>query len=84
VENGIYVTELIGFGVNGVTGDYSRGAAGLWIENGELTHPVEEVTISGNLLEMLAGIEMVGNDLDFRRRVAAPTLKIGRMTVAGD
>lgn len=84
VENGFYVTELIGFGVNGVTGDYSRGAAGLWIRDGELAYPVEEVTISGNLLQMLAGIEMIGNDLDFRRRVAAPTLKVDRMTVAGD
>jgi PmbA protein len=83
VENGFYVTELIGFGVNGVTGDYSRGAAGLWIENGALAHPVEEVTISGNLLEMFQGIEMIGNDLNFRRRVAAPTVKVGRMTVAG-
>jgi PmbA protein len=84
VERGLYVTELIGFGVNGVTGDYSRGAAGIWIENGELTRPVEEVTISGNLLEMFGDIEMVGDDLSFRRRVAAPTLKLGRMTVAGD
>jgi PmbA protein len=84
VENGFYVTELIGFGVNGVTGDYSRGAVGLWIENGELAFPVEEVTISGNLLEMYQGIEMIGNDLNFHRRVAAPTLKVGRMTVAGD
>ena len=53
VHRGLYVTELIGFGVNGVTGDYSRGAAGLWIEHGELTYPVEEITIAGNLLEML-------------------------------
>ena len=52
VKNGLYVTELIGFGVNGVTGDYSRGAAGLWIENGELAYPVEEITIAGNLLDM--------------------------------
>ena len=84
VERGLYVTELIGFGVNGVTGDYSRGAAGMWIENGELAFPVEEVTISGNLLDMYAAIEMVGNDLDFTRRVTAPTLKVGRMTLAGD
>jgi len=84
VENGFYVTELIGFGVNGVTGDYSRGAVGLWIENGALAYPVEEVTISGNLLEMFQGIEMIGNDLNFRRRVAAPTVKVGRMTVAGN
>jgi len=83
VPAGLYVTELIGFGVNGVTGDYSRGAAGLWIENGELAYPVEEVTISGNLLDMFRAIEMVGDDLAFRRRVSAPTLKVAEMTVAG-
>lgn len=83
VRSGLYVTELIGFGVNGVTGDYSRGAAGLWIENGELTHWVEEVTIAGHLLEMFANISMVGTDLTFRTAVAAPTLKIERMTLAG-
>jgi PmbA protein len=84
VDEGFYVTELIGFGVNLVTGDYSRGAAGLWIENGRLAYPVEEVTIAGNLKEMLLNIEMVGNDLELRRRISAPTLKIARMTVAGD
>jgi PmbA protein len=83
-KRGFYVTELIGFGVNMVTGDYSRGAAGLWIENGELAYPVEEVTIAGNLQAMLQNIEMVGNDLVLRARIAAPTLKIARMTVAGD
>ena len=83
VERGLYVTELIGFGVNPVTGDYSRGAAGLWIENGELAYPVEEITIAGNLLDMFRDIERVGNDLVFRDRTAAPTLLIGRMTVAG-
>jgi len=84
VRSGLYVFELIGFGVNGVTGDYSRGASGIWIENGELTYPVEEVTISGNLLEMFAQMEMIGNDLDFSRRVISPTVKIERMTVAGN
>jgi PmbA protein len=83
VRRGLYVTELIGFGVNLVTGDYSRGAAGLWIENGELTHAVEEVTIAGNLLEMLKGISMVGSDLRFRGSLAAPTVTIERMTGAG-
>src|SRR4029453_7253106 len=83
-KNGFYVTELIGFGVNGVTGDYSRGAAGLWIENGQLTYPVEEVTVAGNLLEMLASIEGIGNDLVLRDRTVAPTLLIGRMVVAGN
>jgi PmbA protein len=83
VKNGLYVTELIGFGVNGVTGDYSRGAVGLWIENGELTYPVEEVTVAGNLLEMFGAIEGIGNDLVLRDRTVSPTLLIGRMVVAG-
>jgi PmbA protein len=83
VDRGLLVTELIGFGVNLVTGDYSRGAAGFWIENGEIAYPVEEITIAGNLKEMLRDIEMVGSDLDFRTSVAAPTIKIARMTVAG-
>ncbi|HEV8586975.1 MAG TPA: TldD/PmbA family protein [Methylomirabilota bacterium] len=84
VKNGFYVTELIGFGVNGVTGDYSRGAAGLWIEDGQLTYPVEEVTVAGNLLEMFDRIEGIGSDLVLRDRVSAPTLKIARMVVAGE
>jgi PmbA protein len=84
VKNGLYVTELIGFGVNLVTGDYSRGASGLWIENGEFAFPVEGITIAGNLMEMLKQIEMVGTDLDFRGTVAAPTLRISQMMVAGD
>ena len=83
IDAGLYVTELIGFGVNGVTGDYSRGAAGLWIEQGELAYPVEEITIAGNLLAMFRGIEMVGNDLVFRNAITAPTVKVERMTVAG-
>jgi len=83
IANGFYVTELIGSGVNAVTGDYSRGAAGMWIENGELAFPVEEVTIAGNLHEMFAGIAAVGNDLAFRSSLSAPTFKIAKMTVAG-
>lgn len=83
VKQGLYVTELIGFGVNMVTGDYSRGAAGLWIENGELAYPVEEITIAGNLKTMLQNIAMIGNDLRFRARVASPTVKIDEMTIAG-
>jgi PmbA protein len=83
VARGLYVTELIGFGVNGVTGDYSRGAAGIWIENGRLAYPVQEVTIAGNLLEMFAAVEGVGDDLVLRDRTASPTLKIARMVVAG-
>lgn len=84
VNHGLYVTELIGFGVNMVTGDYSRGAAGLWIENGELTYPVEEITIAGNLKEMFQNIEIVGSDLELRGRIASPTIKISQMTIAGD
>jgi PmbA protein len=83
VGRGLYLTEMIGFGVNLVTGDYSRGAVGLWIENGELTYPVEEITIAGNLKEMLRQVEMIGSDLEWRGSIAAPTLKIARMTIAG-
>ncbi|MGA2833076.1 MAG: TldD/PmbA family protein [Terracidiphilus sp.] len=83
VPAGLYVTALIGFGVNVVTGDYSRGATGLWIENGVLTHAVEEVTIAGNLAEMLRNVTAIGNDLEFRGSVASPTLRIDGMTIAG-
>jgi PmbA protein len=82
VKSGLYVTELIGFGVNGVTGDYSRGAGGYWIEDGRLTYPVSEVTIAGNLLQMFANIT-VADDLEFRYGTDAPTLRIDGMTVAG-
>ena len=84
VHSGLYVTELSGFGVNPVTGDYSRGAVGLWIENGELAYPVEEITIASNLLDMFKTIEVIGNDLELRGTIAAPTLKIARMTIAGE
>jgi PmbA protein len=84
VKSGLYVTEMIGFGVNMVTGDYSRGAAGVWIEDGELAFPVEEITIAGNLKNMFQTIEMVGSDLNLRGRIAAPTVKIAGMTIAGD
>ena len=80
---GLYVTGLMGFGVNVVTGDYSRGATGLWIENGALTHAVEEVTIAGNLAEMLKNVTAIGSDLEFRGAVASPTLRIDGMTIAG-
>ena len=83
VPAGLYVTSLMGFGVNVVTGDYSRGANGLWIENGELTHAVEEVTIAGNLAEMLKNVTAIGDDLEFRGAVASPTLRIDGMTIAG-
>ncbi len=84
VRRGFYVTELIGFGVSYVTGDYSRGAVGHWIEDGELAYPVEEVTIAGNLLEMLDAVDGVGNDLVLRDVTSAPTVKIARMVVAGN
>jgi PmbA protein len=83
VKRGFYVTEFLGFGVNLVTGDFSRGASGLWIENGELTYPVEEVTVAGNLKDMLNNISEIGNDLVFRGSSACPTLRIDGMTIAG-
>jgi PmbA protein len=83
VTAGLYVTSLMGFGTNMVTGDYSRGATGLWIENGQLTHAVEEVTIAGNLAEMLRNVTAIGNDLVFRGSVASPTLRVDGMTIAG-
>ena len=83
IPAGLYVTGLMGFGVNVVTGDYSRGATGLWIENGQLTHAVEEVTIAGNLAQMLMNVTAIGNDLKFRGSVASPTLRIDGMTIAG-
>ena len=83
IPNGFYVTELIGSGVNVVTGDYSRGAVGLWIRNGELAFPVSEVTIAGNLNNMLMDMEAIGSDLEFRGSTAAPTLLIREMTVGG-
>jgi PmbA protein len=83
IPAGLYVTSLMGFGTNIVTGDYSRGATGLWIENGELTHAVEEITIAGNLGEMLRDVTAIGNDLVFRGSVASPTLRIDGMTIAG-
>lgn len=83
VKNGLYVTEVMGFGVNLVTGDYSQGASGLWIENGELAYPVEEITIAGNLKDMYKNIGAIGNDLVFRGAAAAPTIRIEGMTIAG-
>jgi PmbA protein len=83
VKNGFYVTELIGTGVNIVTGDYSRGAVGLWIRDGELAFPVSEVTIASTLQRMFNEIAGIASDLEFRGSVSAPTLMIGEMTVAG-
>jgi PmbA protein len=83
VKNGLYVTETMGFGVNLVTGDYSQGAAGIWIENGELAYPVEEITIAGNLKDMYRNISAIANDLVFRSASAAPTIRVEGMTIAG-
>lgn len=83
VRQGLYVTDLIGFGVNLVSGDYSQGATGQWIENGRLAFPVHEVTIAGNLKQMLVDVDAVGSDLVWRGSSAAPTLRIKKMMVSG-
>jgi len=82
IKQGLYVTELIGMGVNGVTGDYSRGAAGFWIENGEIAFPVSEITIAGNLKDMFLNLT-AANDLEFKHGINAPTLRIEGMIIAG-
>ncbi len=82
IRDGLYLTELMGMGVNGVTGDYSRGAAGFWIENGKITYPVSEVTIASNLKEMFRNLT-AANDLVFRYGTNAPTLRVEGMTIAG-
>ncbi|MGA2373032.1 MAG: TldD/PmbA family protein [Candidatus Korobacteraceae bacterium] len=84
IKEGLFVTEFLGFGVNLVTGDFSRGASGMWIQNGELTFPVEEITVAGNLKDMFFNISEIGNDLEFRSSIASPTLRIDGMTVAGE
>jgi len=84
VKDGLYVTEFLGMGVNLVTGDYSRGASGLWISGGELTYPVEEITVAGNLKDMFMNISEVANDLEFRSSVASPTIRIDGLTVGGE
>jgi PmbA protein len=83
VKSGLYVTEVMGSGVNLVTGDYSQGVSGMWIENGEIAYPVEEITIAGNLKDMYRNIVAIGNDLVFRGASAAPTLRVEEMTIAG-
>jgi PmbA protein len=83
VKNGLYVTETMGFGVNLVTGDYSQGASGMWIENGEIAYPVEEITIAGNLKDMYKNVVAIGNDLVFRGASAAPTIRVEGMMIAG-
>jgi PmbA protein len=82
-SKGLYVTALMGFGFNPVTGDFSRGAQGFWIENGELSHPVSEVTIAANFDEILKRIDLVADDLELRSSTAAPTFRVSHMTVAG-
>lgn len=85
VKNGLYLTEMFGSGVNSVTGDFSQGASGYWIENGEITYPVQEITIAGNVLKVLKNVQAIGNDLSFKLgNVASPTLLISEMTVGGE
>jgi PmbA protein len=81
--NGLLVTELLGHGINAVTGDYSRGASGFWVENGVISYPVEEITIAGNLKDMFRGIAAIGNDVIVRGSKQCGSVLIDRMTVAG-
>jgi PmbA protein len=83
MNTGLLVTELIGSGINMLTGDYSRGAAGFWVENGEIQYPVEEITIAGNLLQMYQNIVAVGNDLDTRGNTVCGSILLENMTIAG-
>ncbi|MBO0738764.1 MAG: TldD/PmbA family protein, partial [Alphaproteobacteria bacterium] len=82
IRSGFYVTEMMGMGVNGVTGDYSRGAAGFWIDKGEIAFPVSEMTVAGNLKEIFARVIAAGN-LEFKTGVDSPTLRVDDLTVAG-
>ena len=84
IKEGLYVTEFLGHGANLVTGDYSRGASGLWISGGELAFPVEEITVAGNLKELFFNISEIGNDLEFRGSMACPTIRIDGLTVGGE
>jgi PmbA protein len=84
IKEGLYVTEFLGHGVNLVTGDYSRGASGLWISGGELGYPVEEITVAGNLKEIFLNIAEIGNDLEFRGSMACPTIRVEGLTVGGE
>ena len=83
VKAGLYVTEMMGFGFNAVTGDFSRGASGFWIEDGKLAFPVSEVTISLNADELFKRIDAIGSDLDMRTATAAPTFRVSKMTISG-
>src|ERR1700693_2720172 len=84
IPEGLYVTEFLGHGANLVTGDYSRGASGLWISGGELAYPVEEITVAGNLKELFFNISGIGNDLEFRGAMACPTIRIDGLVVGGE
>jgi PmbA protein len=84
LNTGLLVTELMGQGVNMVTGDYSRGAAGFWVENGEIQYPVEEITIAGNLKTMFKSIVAVGNDVDYRGNIRTGSILLERMSIAGE
>ena len=84
IPNGFYVTAMLGHGANTVTGEYSRGANGLWIENGELTRPVQEVTVAGNLNDMLMQLDAIGNDLTFHGATGASTIRFKELTVSGE
>ena len=84
IKEGLYVTEFLGQGVNLVTGDYSRGASGMWISGGEFAYPVEEITVAGNLKEIFFNISEIANDLEFRGPVACPTIRIDGLTVGGE
>ena len=83
MDRGLLITEQLGHGVNPVTGDYSRGAAGFWVENGRIAYPVEEITIAGNLKEMFRDIVAVGRDVDCRGSRHTGSILISKMTVAG-
>jgi len=84
MDRGLLVTELMGQGVNGVTGDYSRGAAGFWVEGGRIEYPVHEVTVAGNLKDVYRNIVSVGNDVDLRGGIRTGSILVGEMTIAGD
>ena len=83
MSSGLLVTELIGSGVNSLTGDYSRGAAGFWVENGEIQYPVEEITIAGNLIDMYQSIVAIGTDIDVKGNAECGSILVENMTIAG-
>jgi PmbA protein len=84
MDTGLFVTELIGHGINSVTGDYSRGAVGFWVENGEIQYPVEEITVAGNLKDMFMDLQSVGTDIDLRGSIRTGSWLIGEMMIAGE